>query len=336
VERATQAPHRHLGLSDSEILAMYRTMLLARVCDEVEFRLNRQGKVPFAVPSSGHEATQVGTAWALKRGVDVFVPYYRDRAVALCAGFTPFDIFLGVFAKASDPSSGGRQMPSHWSSRRLGIVTGSSVISTQVPHAVGIAYAMKLRGEPAVGAAWFGEGATSKGDVHESMNFAGIHRLPVVFVCENNGYAISVPFSKQVAVEKVSVRAAGYGFPGVTVDGNDLLACYGAMREAVDRARGGGGPTLVECTTYRFMPHTSDDDDHRYRSRQEVEEARRRDPLLGFARYLTDQGLLDESASSRMRAEAEAEVQEAVRRAEAAPDPEPDTLYRNLFAEEAP
>jgi 2-oxoisovalerate dehydrogenase E1 component alpha subunit len=315
---------------------MYRTMLLARVCDEVEFRLNRQGKVPFAVPSSGHEATQVGTAWALKRGVDVFVPYYRDRAVALCAGFTPFDFFLAVFAKASDPSSGGRQMPSHWSSRRLGVVTGSSVIATQVPHAVGIAYAMKLRGEPAVSATWFGEGASSKGDVHESMNFAGIHRLPVVFVCENNGYAISVPSSKQVAVERVSVRAAGYGFPGVTVDGNDLLACYGAMREAVDRARGGGGPTLVESTTYRFMPHTSDDDDRRYRSREEVEEARRRDPLLGFAMYLAEQGLLDEAASSRMRAEAEAEVQEAVRRAEAAPGPEPATLYRHLFAEETP
>jgi len=336
VERATQAPHRHLGLADSDALSMYRTMLLGRVCDEVEFRMNRQGKVPFAVPSAGHEATQVGTAWPLKRGVDVFVPYYRDRAVALCAGFTAYDIFLGVFAKASDPASGGRQMPSHWSSRRLGIVTGSSVIATQVPHAVGIAYAMKLRGEPAVAATWFGEGASSKGDVHEAMNFAGIHHLPVVFVCENNGYAISVPFSKQMAVESVAVRAAGYGFPGVTVDGNDVLACYGAMQEAVGRARDGGGPTLVECKTYRFMPHTSDDDDRRYRSREEVEEARRHDALLEFAEYLTIQGLLDEAATSRMRAEAEAEVQEAVRRAEAAPDPEPGSMALHVFAEEEP
>ena len=157
---------------------------------------------------------------------------------------------------------------------RLGIITGSSPIATQVPHAAGIAYAIKYRNEDAVVGCWFGDGATSEGDWHEGLNFAGIHRLPVIFVCENNRYAISVPQSKQMAIDDVADRAAGYGFPGVVVDGNDVLACYGAMKEAHERARAGEGPTLIECKTYRFLGHTSDDDDKTYRPRDEVEEAR--------------------------------------------------------------
>src|SRR4249919_1437869 len=185
---------------------------------------------------------------------------------------------------------------------RTGIISGSSPIATQVPHAAGIAYAARYRGEDTVVATWFGDGATSEGDWHEGLNFAGIHRLPVIFVCENNHYAISVPQSKQMAILDVAERAAGYGFPGVVVDGNDVLACYAAMKRAHDRARAGEGPTLFECKTYRFQPHTSDDDDRSYRSREEVEEARHHDPLVEFGTYLSQHGILDDAAQGALRA----------------------------------
>lgn len=325
--------HEPLGLSPDDLLSMYRTMLTARLCDEAAFRLNRQGKAPFVVPVSGHEGCQVGTAWALEQGRDIWVPYYRDLAVVLVAGFTPKDVFLGLFAKAGDPCSGGRQMPNHWGSRRLGIVSHSSPIATQVPHAAGIAYAVKHRGEDAVVACWFGEGATSEGAWHEGLNFAGVHRLPVVFVCENNHYAISVSQSKQMAVENVADRAAGYGFPGIVVDGNDVLACYAAMKQAVRRARAGDGPTLIEAKTYRFQPHTSDDDDRTYRSREEVEEAKHHDPLVEFGRYLRKRGVLDDTTADAMAAEVKSDIDRQIDEAWNAPDPEPDSILRHLFAE---
>ncbi len=330
----TDASYEALGLTLDDLLSMYRTMVTARICDEAAFRLNRQGKAPFVVPVSGHEGCQVGTAWALRRGQDVWLPYYRDVAVVLVAGMTPFDIFLGVFAKADDPSSGGRQMPNHWGSRRLGIISHSSPIGTQIPHAAGVAYAIRYRGEDAVVGCWFGEGATSEGGWHEGVNFASVHRLPVVFVCENNHYAISVSQSKQMAVENVADRATGYGIPGVVVDGNDVLACYAAMKLAVDRARGGEGPTLIEAKTYRFFPHTSDDDDRTYRSREEVEEAKHHDPLLEFGGYLTRQGLLDDAEMEALRAELKADVDRQIDEAWNAPDPDPSTLTDRLFADD--
>jgi 2-oxoisovalerate dehydrogenase E1 component alpha subunit len=333
VTTETTQEHEALGLGAEDLLAMYRAMLMARLCDEAAFRLNRQGKAPFVVPVSGHEACQVGTAWALERGRDVYLPYYRDLAVVLVAGMTPYEVFLGLFAKADDPSSGGRQMPSHWGSRRLAIISHSSPIGTQVPHAAGIAYAARYRGEDAVVGCWFGEGATSEGSWHEGLNFAGIHRLPVVFVCENNQYAISVSQTKQMAIRDVADRAAGYGFPGVVVDGNDVLACYAAMREAVDRARSGEGPTLIEAKTYRFFPHTSDDDDRTYRSREEVEQAKHQDPVHRLEHYLRDAGIADDARLDSLANEIKADIDRDVDRAWKAPDPEPDTLLRHLFAE---
>ncbi len=333
--RLSDTSHEALGLSPDDLLAMYRTMLTARLVDEAAFRLNRQGKAPFVVPVSGHEGCQIGTAWALERGRDVWLPYYRDLGVVLVAGMTPYEVFLGLFAKADDPASGGRQMPAHWSSRRLGIISGSSPIGTQVPHAAGIAYAVKYREEDAVVASWFGEGATSEGDWHEGLNFAGIHRLPVVFICENNRYAISVEQSKQMAVENVADRAAAYGFPGVVVDGNDVLACFAAMKEAVARARSGGGPTLIECKTYRFQPHTSDDDDRTYRSREEVEKARLHDPVSRFATYLTGQGLARNEEIASLAEEVKAELDVAIDKAWNAADPDPATLTRHVFREDS-
>ena len=334
-QRTRQKAGRHskLGLSEDDLRQMFRLMVTARLCDEAQFRLNRQGKAPFVVPVSGHEGCQVGTAWALERGKDRFVPYYRDMAVCLTAGMTPKEVFLGVFAKPEDPSSGGRQMPAHWGSRRLGIITGSSPIATQIPHASGIAYAMTYRGEDSVVGSWFGDGATSEGDWHEALNFAGVHKLPVIFVCENNLYAISVPLSKQMAVKDVADRAEAYGFPGVVVDGSDALACYEAMRTAVDRARKGQGPTLIECKTYRYHPHTSDDDDRTYRTREEVEEAKTKDPLLVFGRYLMEQGLIDEDGIESLRAELKEEVDRAVDEAWNAPDADPETALGHVFAE---
>ena len=327
-----ETSHEDLGLAADDLLAMHRYMVTARLCDEASFRLNRQGKAPFVVPVSGHEGCQVGTAYALERGRDIWLPYYRDLAVVLVAGFTPKDIFLGLFAKAEDPSSGGRQMPSHWGSRRLGIISHSSPIGTQVPHAAGVAYAAKYRGEQTAVACWFGEGATSEGDWHEGLNFAGIHKLPVVFVCENNHYAISVSQTKQMAIENVADRASAYGFPGVVVDGNDVLACYAAMRTAVERARAGDGPTLIEAKTYRFFPHTSDDDDRSYRTREEVEEAKHKDPVATFASYLTQHGIADEEALAAMRDEVRSEVDRQIDEAWNAPDPDPDTLERHVFS----
>jgi len=251
--RVAETPHSALGLSAEDLATMHRLLLTSRLLDEAALRQNRMGRAPFVVPAAGHEGCQIGTAWAMRRGTDIWLPYYRDLGIVLSAGMTPYEVFLGVFAKAEDPSSGGRQMPAHWGSRRLGIISGSSPIATQVPHAAGIAYAAKYRGEDAVVGCWFGDGATSEGDWHEGLNFAGIHRLPVIFVCENNQYAISVPQSKQMAIKDVASRAEGYGFPGVVVDGNDVLACYGAMKTAHERARAGEGPTLIECKTYRAI-----------------------------------------------------------------------------------
>jgi TPP-dependent pyruvate/acetoin dehydrogenase alpha subunit len=332
--RVAASQHGSLGLSTDDLVAMYRTMVTARLIDEASLRQNRMGRAPFVIPGAGHEGCQVGTAWPMRRGIDHLLPYYRDLTVVLRAGMSPFEVFLGIFAKAADPSSGGRQMPAHWGSRRLGIISGSSPIATQVPHAAGIAYATKLRGEDSVTACWFGEGATSEGDWHEGLNFAGVHKLPVVFVCENNRYAISVPQSKQMAVEDVAVRAEGYGFPGVVVDGNDVLACYAAMQEAHERARRGDGPTLIECKTYRLLPHTSDDDDKTYRAAAEVEEARHHDPITVFGDYLRSQGIWDEQTDADLRAEIKSDIDRAIMDAWDAEDPDPATLHDHVFAEE--
>ena len=334
LRRQAQARHTPLGLTDEDVVAMYVTMVTARLCDEAQFRLNRQGRAPFVVPVSGHEGCQVGTAWPLRRGKDVFVPYYRDMAACLVAGMTPRDVFLAVFGKRDDPSSGGRQMPAHWSSRKLGIVTGSSPIATQIPHAAGLAYAIKYRGEDSVVGCWFGDGATSEGDWHEGLNFSGIHKLPVVWFCENNKYAISVPLEKQMAVKDVAVRAEAYGFEGEIVEGNDVLACYDASKRAVEKARNGGGPTLIEIKTYRFHPHTSDDDDRTYRSREEVETAKRNDSLIVFGRYIMERGLLDTRDIEQLRTEIKQQVDAEVEAAWNAPDPEPESALRHVFADD--
>lgn len=335
-EITTTPQHRSLGLSDEDVLSMYYYMILARVLDERMWQLQRAGRARFVVSAPGHEGAQVAMVWPLDRERDWLVPYYRSLAACLVKGLSPTEILLSVLAKAPDPSSGGRQMPGHYGSPRLRILSGSSTVGTQYPHAAGIAYAAKLRRTGEVVVVSIGEGGTSEGDWHEALNFAGVHRVPCVFCVENNRYAISVPVRKQMPVESVAVRAAGYGMPGVSVDGCDVLEAYRVMKEACDRAREGEGPTLVEFRVERLSPHSSEDQQERYRSPEDLEAARRRDPIPAFGSYLRSVGLLDDARDQALWARARREVDEATEDAEQAPDPDPATLTRHVYHDPDP
>jgi 2-oxoisovalerate dehydrogenase E1 component alpha subunit len=312
---------------------MYRDMLLGRLLDQRVLVLNRQGRAPFAISGQGHEGAQVGVGYALRRDYDWIIPYYRDISLVLVMGMEPRDQLLAALAKAGDPNSGARQMPAHYSSRRHNIVTGGSPVATQILHAVGVAQAFKYRGEDRVVVATVGEGGTSEGDWHEGLNWAAIHRLPVIFLVENNGFAISVPQSLQMAVEHVADRAAGYGMPGVSVDGGDVLAVYRAASEAVDRARRGGGPTLLEAACVRLQSHSSDDDQRRYRSAEDLAEMRRHDPLERFRADLESSSILADGEAEQIRQECQSLIDEAQAEADQAPAPDPDTALRYVYGE---
>lgn len=324
--------HHALGISDETVLEMYETMLMARKIDERMWLLNRAGKIPFVISCQGQEGAQVGAAYALDRSKDYALPYYRDMGVVLSFGMTAKDLMLSGFAKAEDPNSGGRQMPGHFGQRKNRIVTGSSPVTTQVPHAVGIALASKMEGKDIVSFVTLGEGSSNQGDFHEGANFAGVHKLPVIMMVENNKYAISVPISKQLACEKVSDRAIGYGMPGYTVDGNDPLAVFEVVKQAADRARKGEGPTLIETVTYRLTPHSSDDDDRTYRTREEVEEAKQKDPILTFAVYLKEVGVLTDEKEQEIKSRVDRLVNEATEYAENAPYAEPAEALKYVYA----
>src|SRR5699024_7412432 len=251
--------HKDLGLKDDEVLEMYKTMVLARKIDERMWLLNRAGKIPFVISCQGQEAAQVGASFALNRDKDYTAPYYRDVGVVLAFGMTSKDLMLSAFAKAEDPNSGGRQMPSHFGQKKNRILTGSSPVTTQLPHAVGVALAAKMEKKDIVSFVALGEGSSNQGDFHEGLNFAGVHQLPVITMVENNGYAISVPQDKQLASKRVSDRAIGYGMPRYTVNGNDPLEVYKVVKEAHERALAGEGPTLIEAITIRLTAHSSDD-----------------------------------------------------------------------------
>jgi 2-oxoisovalerate dehydrogenase E1 component alpha subunit len=246
------------------------------------------------------------------------------------------DLMLAQYAKAVDPSSGGRQMPGHYGHPSHNLVSVSSPVATQILHAVGIALAAKIRGTDQVAVAIMGEGSSNQGDVHEALNFAAIHRLPFVFIVENNGYAISVPADKQISVKDVAMRASGYGIPGVVVDGTDVLGCYTAGREAVERARGGGGPTLIEAKVTRLTAHSSDDQQTKYRSEDDLAEGRAHDPLPIFRERLREAGVLTEAIETALATEIRAIVEDATEFAEAEPDPDPATALDWVYAEHWP
>ncbi len=325
--------HQELGLSDEQAIDIYRTMLLARKIDERMWLLNRSGKIPFVISCQGQEAQQVGAAFALNREEDYVLPYYRDMGVVLAFGMTAKDLMMSGFAKKDDPSSGGRQMPGHFGQRSNRIVTGSSPVTTQVPHAVGIALAGRLEQKNFVSFVTFGEGSSNQGDFHEGANFAAVHKLPVIFMCENNKYAISVPYDKQVACERISDRAIGYGMPGVTVDGNDPLEVYAAVKEARDRAVRGEGPTLIETISYRLTAHSSDDDDSSYREKEEVLEARKKDPLIQYETYLIEGNVMTSEMKEEMTKEIMQIVNEATDEAENAAYADAESALRYVYAE---
>jgi 2-oxoisovalerate dehydrogenase E1 component alpha subunit len=322
-----------VGLTDADLIEMYRYVALARAVDERMWILNRAGRIPFVISGQGHEGAQVGIAWAFERGHDWIAPFYRSIATCLTFGMSARDIMTAQYATASDPSSGGRQMPGHYGSHAHNIVSVSSPVATQLLHAVGIALAAKIRKTGQVAMTSMGEGSSNQGDVHEGLNFAAIHKLPFVFVVENNGYAISVPAAMEVSVEDVADRASGYGIPGVVVDGADVLACYAAARDAVTLARSGGGPTLIEAKVTRLTGHSSDDQQTKYRSEEELATDRANDPLPRFREQLRDAGVLTDEIQARLTAEITAAVEDATEYAEHQPDPDPELAMRFVYAE---
>lgn len=323
-----------MDLAKEVQLEMYWMMLLARRLDERAWVLHRQGKIAFHISGIGQEAAQVGAAYALKRGYDWVTPYYRDLALMLCLGYTPRQFMLSLMGKREEPNSGGRQMPSHWSLRSANAVSHSAPVATQNPHAAGIGLAIKLRREDKVVLTTVGEGSTSQGEWYEAVNWTAIHQLPVVFLVENNRYAISVPQEKQMAVPSAADKACGLGLRGIAVDGTDVFAVHQAVSEAVEIARSGQGPSLIEARMYRITPHSSDDDDRTYRSREEVEEHKKNDPLTVASRILTEKGLLDEKKGAELEARARQMVDEAVQYAEQAPYPAVEEAAYPVYAEE--
>lgn len=342
VEKQEQADALALGIADvadppaDEQRAAYRWMLLARRLDERMWQLIRQGKGHFAVPCSGHEAVGAGYALALRRGYDYVAPHYRDLAAMLAIGLTPRDVLASFFARAADPNAQGRQPYAHWGSHRLHILTLQGPQPNHVTHGVGVAYGAKLQGEDSVTFIVYGDGGAQKGEVHEAMNFAVIHRLPCVFCCENNRYTQSVPLALESAVPDIAVRAAAYGMPGVSVDGMDLLAVYRAVAAAVERARLGEGPSLIEAQVYRYLANTSNDDDTRYRSRAEVEEWRTRDPIPRWRSELLAKEVLTQANVDTLEVEVAAAVDDAVAWAETAPNPAPEDALLYTYMEDIP
>ncbi|MBW7473531.1 thiamine pyrophosphate-dependent dehydrogenase E1 component subunit alpha [Paenibacillus oenotherae] len=325
-----QSKHAALGLTDEKAIEMYVTMMTSRRYDERCLLLQRAGKINFHVSGIGQEAAQVGAAFALDRDVDYFLPYYRDYALVLSLGMTLRELMLSLFAKAEDPNSGGRQMPGHFGHKRLRIVTGSSPVTTQVPHAVGIALAAKMKKKELVTFVTFGEGSSNQGDFHEGCNFAGVHKLPVILMCENNQYAISVPLHKQVG-GRICDRAIGYGFPGVRVDGNDPLEVYRVVKEARERAIAGEGPTLIEAMMYRISPHSTSDNDLAYRTKEEVDEHRGKDGINKYKQYLIECGLWDEEKDAELMKKIRVMLDDATEYGDKAPFPRPEDILLHVY-----
>src|SRR5438309_167357 len=327
---------RDTDLDEKTLREWFRYMLLGRQIDYRFQVLNRQGRAPFIISCAGHEAAQIGVSWPLKPKHDWLAPYYRDVVLCMRMGMTPLDLMLSVLAKASDPSSDGRPTPADFVDSRLIVTSGGSPVATQMVRGAGVAYALKMDGTDKVLLTCYGEGAGAEGDAHEAFNFAAIYKLPEVFVCENNGFAISTPFRKEYAIDYVAQRAAGYGFPGVTVDGRDPVTCYVVSKEAVARARAGDGPTLIECLVDRLGAHSSEDDQRRYRSQEEIDLLAQSDCLERFKKQLIDEGVLKAKQVTEYEEQVKAEVAAATTQGMQADDPRPEDALTNVYAIEAP
>jgi pyruvate dehydrogenase E1 component alpha subunit/2-oxoisovalerate dehydrogenase E1 component alpha subunit len=319
-------------LKDEDLLRMYRHMLLCRLLDERMMALQRQGRIGFYGTVTGEEAAVIGSAYPLRRDDWIF-PALRQGGAAILRGY-PLVRYVAQLMGNQEDILKGHMQPCHYSSRDVNFVSWSSCIASQLPQAVGAAMAARYRGDDIVVMAYLGDGATSASDFHAAMNFAGVFRPPVVFVCQNNHWAISVPVSRQTVSPTLAAKAVAYGLPGVRVDGNDILAVYTACKEAVDGARTGGGPTFIEAVTYRLGAHSTADDPGRYRSEEEVEAWRAKDPVRRFRGYLERRGLLDETRNSELREEIEEEISKAIKLAEAAGPPSRESLLEDVYGEE--
>jgi pyruvate dehydrogenase E1 component alpha subunit len=318
-------------ISKDELRRLYRIMVLARNLDTRGLQLQRSGRIGFFIGGIGQEAAHIGSAYALKPEDWVF-PAYREIGSMLLRGITLKQLLNHYFANAEDVQK-GREITNLFGIRSVNYVTGSAPIATQIPHAVGAGLAAKLRGDAVVTMAYFGDGATSENDFHAGMNFAGVFKTPTIFFCQNNHWAISLPVERQTASETIAVKAKAYGFEGVRVDGNDILAVYRTTEEAVDKARRGEGPTLIEAVTYRMGPHSSSDDPKRYRTEEELAEWQKRDPLVRFRRYLEKKGIWSEADEKNAQDDANRELDETVAYAEKLPRPALETLFTDVYAE---
>jgi pyruvate dehydrogenase E1 component alpha subunit len=318
-------PDRKLPISDQETLTLYQKMLFIRLADQRGLLLQRQGRFGTYAPIWGQEACQVGSVYALQKGDWVF-PAFREIGATLMMGI-PLKNFMVYWM--------GNEAGSH-SPAGINLMPVSIPVGTHIPHAVGTAWAAKIRGDKVVTIAFFGDGATSKGDFHEAMNFAGVFKTPTIFFCQNNQFAISVPRSRQTASATIAQKAIAYGFDGIQVDGNDLYAVIVATKQAVDKARSGGGPTLIEGVTFRFGPHTTADDPTKYRTEEEMKPWRPLEPLVRLRLYLKKKGIWSEEVEQRITEEAQKEIDQAVKDAEAVPAPQVEEIFDYVFAEKTP
>jgi 2-oxoisovalerate dehydrogenase E1 component alpha subunit len=322
---------RDPGLLPAQLVELYRHLVTTRIVDERLLMLQRQGRIGFHVGSLGEEAAIVGPAYALLPQ-DWLFPCYREFGAALVRGLSFERLMDNVFGNAGDVVK-GRQMPDHYTYRQGNFASTSSPVGTQIPHAVGVAWAAKLRGEDVAALAYFGDGATSTGDFHSGMNFAAVFRVPAIFLCRNNGWAISTPSTRQAAIATLAERAIAYGVRSVRVDGNDVLALVAVTREARERGMRGQGPTLIEAVTYRMGAHTSTDDPHRYRAERDLKPWVERDPIERMRRYLTRRGDWSQLLEDDLRAEVDGRLRQAVAAAEATRMPSLESLHEDVFAE---
>jgi len=330
-EDGTLDPKNDPGLRTEEVLSLYRAMVRTRLLDERLVILQRQGRIGFHIGSLGEEATILGSAFAMRQNDWIF-PCYREFSAALWRGMPLQRYVDNMFGNANDPVK-GRQMPDHytWKKGRFGSV--SSPIGTQITQAVGFAWGAKVKREDTAVLVYFGEGATSSNEFHNGMNFAGVFKTPVVFMCRNNGWAISVPTERQTASENFAVKGEAYGIPGVRVDGNDLFAVVKVTRDAVARAARGEGPTIIEALTYRLSGHSTSDDPKVYRPEAGLDPWRRLDPIPRVRQYLERTAGWNEAQDKQIEAEIDAELKAAVAEAEKTAQPSLESMFEDVYAE---
>jgi pyruvate dehydrogenase E1 component alpha subunit len=319
-------------IQNDRLLHAYKIMTLTRFLDAKALNMQRQGKLSTYTSCAGHEATQVGSTFALDdEGVrDWIFPMYRDLGVMLARGVSLQEVFDRFLGNSRDAMK-GRDLPNLYSWKKYKVVSSAAPIASGIPVSVGFAMAARLKKDPVIAATYFGDGATSSGEFHVGLNFAGVYKAPCVFICENNQYAISVPLKGQTASKDIATKSVAYGIGGVKVDGNDLLAVYLAVSEAKKRALSGYGPTLIECVTYRLESHSTADDQKRYRDQQEVEEWKAKDPLKRFRAYLEEKGLWNQNKEEALSEEIQNEIDGALREAERVEQPSPRSLITDVY-----